>query len=123
MGVVTAVAADDLEGVPVAAFLTAFHDAGRLAPEARRDAVPKLTSHMDSHDVTGLNAAPRIEGMTPAPYADVLRTASRPAIGHDMRRFDAQLNPTSVGSATAGVWSSAYAICQYRRQIPAATRA
>jgi hypothetical protein len=83
--VVTAVAADDLEGIPVAAFPMALHDAERLAPEARGDAVPRLTSRRDSHNITGLNAAPRITGM--APDADVPRTASRPDTGHDLRRF------------------------------------
>ena len=107
MGVVTTVAADDLEGVPVAAFLTALHDPFRLAPEARRNAVPELTSRRDSHNITGPNAAPPITGVASAPLADVLRTASRPDIGHDMRSFGAQLNPTSGGSATAGVWDSA----------------
>jgi hypothetical protein len=38
--VVTAVAADDLESIPVAAFPTALYDADRLAPEARGDAMP-----------------------------------------------------------------------------------
>jgi hypothetical protein len=112
--VVTTVAADDLEGVPVAAFPTALHDADRLAPDARGDAMPGLTSQRDSHHITGLNAAPRIAGMPSAPDANILRTASGPDTGHDMQSFGAQLNPTSVDSATARVWSSAYAICQYR---------
>jgi hypothetical protein len=45
-------------------------DAGRLAPEARYDAMPGLTSRGDSHDITGLNAAPRITGRAPALDAD-----------------------------------------------------
>jgi hypothetical protein len=103
---VTTVAADDLEGVPVAAFLTAFHDAGRLAPEADCDAMPGLTSQRDSPDVSGLNAAPRITGVASALRADVLRIGSRPGTGQDIGNFGVQLNPASVGSATAGVWSS-----------------
>jgi hypothetical protein len=93
VGVVTTVAADDLEGVPGAAFLRALHDADRRAPDARGDAMPKLTSRRDSHDITGLNAAPRITGMASAPHPDALRTASRPDTGHDMQSFSAQLNP------------------------------
>jgi len=93
IGVVTAVAADDLEGVPVAAFPGTLDDADRLAPEARRDAMPGLTSPRDGHDITGLNAAPRITGMAPAPDANILRTASGPGTGHDMQSFGAQLDP------------------------------
>jgi hypothetical protein len=55
--------------------------------------MPGLTSHRDSHDITGLNAAPRITGMAPAPHPDALRTASGPDTGHDMRSLGAQLNP------------------------------
>ena len=51
--------------------------------------------------------------MPPADRPDVLRTASGPGIGLGLRRCGAQLDPTSVVSATAGVWSSAYVICQY----------
>jgi hypothetical protein len=89
--VVTAIAADDLESVPVAAGLTALHDADRLTPEARGDAMSGLTSRRDSHNITGLNAAMRIAGMAPDP--DVLRTASRLSFGHDLRRFGAQPDP------------------------------
>jgi len=103
--VVTTVAAHDLEGVAVAAFLATLEDADRLAPDARCNAMPRLTSQRDSHNITGLNAAPRITGMAAAPHADVLRTASRPDVGHRMRSFGAQLNPTSVDSATAGAFA------------------
>jgi hypothetical protein len=89
--VVTAIAADDLESVPAAAGHTALYDADRLAAEARGDAMPGLTSRRDSHNITSLNAAMRITGM--APDADVLRTASRLSIGHDLRRFGAQPAP------------------------------
>ena len=68
-------------------------DADRLAPEARRDAMPGLTSPRDGHDITGLNAAPRITGMASAPHPDTLRTASGPDIGHGIQSFSAQLNP------------------------------
>ena len=55
--------------------------------------MPGLTSQRDSHDITGLNAVPRITGMASAPDANILRTASGPGIGHNMRSFGAQLNP------------------------------
>jgi len=55
--------------------------------------MPKLTSHRDSHDITGLNGAPRIAGVAPVPLADGLRTASRRDTGYDLRSFGAQLNP------------------------------
>jgi hypothetical protein len=105
--VITTIAADNLEGSPEAAFLTALHDADQLAPDTRCHAMPKLTSHRDSHDITGLNAAPRIMGVAPARHPDTLRTASRPDTGHNMRNVGAQLNPPpQQARPTAGVWSS-----------------
>jgi hypothetical protein len=94
MQMVTAVAADDLERVPVAAFLaTTLQDADRLAPDARCHATPKLTSQRDSHNITELNAGPQITGMAPMPHADALRTVRRRDTGHDMRSFGAQHKP------------------------------
>jgi hypothetical protein len=75
--------------------------------------VPALASQRDSHNITGLSAAPRIAGMPPAPRPDVLRAASGPGTGLGLRRCGAHLTPASVASATAGVWSSAYITCQY----------
>jgi len=69
--VITAVAADDLEGVPVATLPTALHEVNRLAPHARRNAVPRLTSL-------------RNRGIAVVP----MRTS-----GNDMRKFSAQLDP------------------------------
>ena len=108
MQVVTAVAADDLERVPVAAFLaTTLQDADRLAPDARGDAMPKLTSQRDSHNITELNAGPQITGMAPMPP----QTPCEPlGDGIPVTTCEASaLNttPPQVGSATAGVWSSA----------------
>lgn len=51
---VTTVAADDLEVVPVATFLRALGEENRLTPDARCSAVPGLTSERDSHNITGL---------------------------------------------------------------------
>src|SRR5262249_20288755 len=48
--IVTAVAADELKRVGVAAFRLAFHDAGRLAPQNGRPAMPWL--------ITGLHTLP-----------------------------------------------------------------
>ena len=42
--VIAALAADELKRVGIAAFHPALHDAGRLAPQARRAAVAGLTS-------------------------------------------------------------------------------
>jgi hypothetical protein len=42
--VIAALAADELKRVGVAAFHLALHDAGRLAPQARRAAVAGLAS-------------------------------------------------------------------------------
>jgi hypothetical protein len=117
MQVVTAVAADDLERVPVAAFPTAIQGADRLAPDARRHAMPKLTSQRDSHNITELNAGPQITGMAPMPHADALRTVRRRDTGHDMRSFGAQHNPTSSRLGHRRGLEQRYAICQYRHQI------
>jgi hypothetical protein len=116
--VVTTVAADDLEGVPEAAFLKDPRDADRLAPEARGDAVPGLTSHRDSHDITGLNADLRITGVAPAPDANILWTASGPGIGHDMQSLSAQLNPhlSRLGHRRGLEQRSRYR--QYQRELP-----
>ena len=44
VGVVTAVAADELERVGVAALRPAINDAGRLAPENQRPTMPRLAT-------------------------------------------------------------------------------
>jgi hypothetical protein len=85
--------------------------------------MPRLASHRDGHDTTGLNAAPRTAGMAPARHADTLRTAGRRDTGHDMRSFGAQLNPTSSRLGHRRGLEQHYAIRQYRHQIPAATSA
>ena len=90
---VTTVAADDLEGIPEATFPRALREQNRLTPDARRNAVPGLTSDRDGHNITGLSAAPRIAGMPPAPRPDVLRTANGPGTGPGMRRRGAHLDP------------------------------
>jgi hypothetical protein len=79
--------------------------------------MPKPTSQRDSHNITGLNAGPRITGMAPTPHADALRTISRRDTGHDTRSFSAQLNPTSSRLGHRRGLEQRYAICQYRRQI------
>jgi len=90
---VTTVAADDLESVPVATFPSALREQNRLTPDARRNAVSALTSNRDSHNTTGRSAARRIAGMPPAPHPDALGTASGPGTGLGLRRCDAQLGP------------------------------
>jgi hypothetical protein len=77
--------------------------------------MPGLTSQRDGHHITGLNAAPRITGMAPAPHLDAQRTASRPDTGHDMRSFGAQLDPHLSRLGHRRGLEQRYTICQYRR--------
>jgi hypothetical protein len=60
--------------------------------------VPKPTSERDSHNITGLNAAPQITATASGPDADVLRTASEPEIGHDTQGFGIQGFGTQLDS-------------------------
>lgn len=85
--------------------------------------MPGLTSQRDSHDIIGRNVAPGITGVAPARHADTLRAAGRRDTGHDMPSFGAQLNPTSSRLGHCRGLEQRYAICQYRRQVPAATSA
>jgi hypothetical protein len=49
VGIITAIAADDLKHVAVAAFGLALHDAGRLAPENGRPAMPWVITGLHSY--------------------------------------------------------------------------
>ena len=60
----------------------------------------------DGHNITGLNAAPRITGTASVTDADVLRTAGEPDTGHDMQRLGTQLDSRASVTTTAGVRSS-----------------
>ena len=75
--VITALPADELERVGVAAFHPARHDASRLAPQARRAAVARLAGQRNSAHVTVVNSQPRVSAIVPvARYHNDTRTAS-----------------------------------------------
>jgi hypothetical protein len=63
--VITALTADELEHVGVAALHTARHDAGRLAPQARRATVACLAGSRESPQAMVVNAQPRVSGIVP----------------------------------------------------------
>jgi hypothetical protein len=54
--------ANELERVGVAAFHPPLHDAGRLAPQARRATMARLASKGKSAHIMVINAQPRISG-------------------------------------------------------------
>jgi hypothetical protein len=58
---IAALAADELEHAGVAAFHPALHDAGRLAPEVRRPAVPGLAGKRERR-ASLRKAQPRVTG-------------------------------------------------------------
>src|SRR5262249_18579228 len=58
VGIIAAVAADELEGVGVAAFWSARHDPGRLAAQHQRPAVGALTTGRHAPTTPGDHAAP-----------------------------------------------------------------
>ena len=105
IGMITAVTADDLVRAGAASLAVLRHP-DHLPPQARCPAMAGLPSSRQGHDILGVKCTPADHGHDTRAHGDVLQTASRPDISHDMRSLGAQLNPTSVGSATAGVWSS-----------------
>jgi hypothetical protein len=75
--VITALTADELERVGVAAFHPARHDPGRLAPQARRATVARLAGTRNSAHATVVNAQPRVSAIVPvARYHNDTRTVS-----------------------------------------------
>jgi hypothetical protein len=60
VGMIAALAADQLEHVGVAAFHPAAHDAGRLAPQVGGPAVAGLASKREGHVSLGVKAQPRV---------------------------------------------------------------
>jgi hypothetical protein len=58
--VITALTANELERIGVAAFHPSLHDADRLAPQARRTTVARLASKRESAHTTLVNAQPRV---------------------------------------------------------------
>ena len=61
--VIAALAADELKRAGVAAFSPAHHDAGRLAPQARRAAVAGLASSGERREILVVTARPRVTGI------------------------------------------------------------
>src|SRR6266704_4802683 len=60
--VITALTADELEHVGVAAFHPAFHDVDRLAPQARGTAVARLAGRRDSARTVAVDGQQRVRG-------------------------------------------------------------
>ena len=79
---ISAVRADDLIPVGVAAFETAIHDADRLTAQDRFAAVAGPTGERGCHDGLELNAQPRVTAITQARRADGGQTG----ISHDVIR-------------------------------------
>jgi len=82
---IAAAGAGELIHVVVAAFETAIHDAGRLAPQERRAAVAGLTAGPGSLDVFGPGAQPRVTAIIGASRGDSGRTVGRSGAGHDVK--------------------------------------
>ena len=80
---ISAVRADDLIPVGVAAFETAIHDADRLAAQDSLAAVAGPTGERGRHDSLELNAQPRVTAITRAQCGDGGRTG----ISHDVIRI------------------------------------
>jgi hypothetical protein len=79
---VSAVRADDLIPVGIAAFETAIYDADRLTAQDRLAAVAGLTRERGCHDGLELNAQPRVTAITRAWCGD-----GRTGISHDFIRI------------------------------------
>jgi len=79
---ISAVRADDLIPVCVAAFETAIHDTDRLTAQNRVAAVAGLTGERGCHDGLELKAQPRVTAITQARCGDGGRTG----ISHDVIR-------------------------------------
>jgi hypothetical protein len=71
---ISAVRADDLIPVGVAAFETAIHDADRLTAQDRLAAVAGPPGERGCHDGLELNAQPRVTAITRARYGGRGRT-------------------------------------------------
>ena len=83
IGMVPAVAADQLKHAGVAAFDTALNDTGRLAPQERYPPVPGLASRRDQQSIPRLRAGLRLPGSAPAARGP--GAAGRPMTAHDVR--------------------------------------
>ena len=86
---ISAVRADDLIPVGVAAFETAIHDADRLTAQDRLAAVTGPPGERGCHDGLELNAQPRVMAITRARRGDRGRTG----ISHDVIRVASTAQP------------------------------
>jgi hypothetical protein len=127
VGIVAAIAADDLEHAGVAAFAAALNDAGRLAPEERRGGLPVGINRSERHprlllhspqdrfhirQIKARRISRRLLQLTlrgnPGRYRHATRTVT-PAIAVDVAQIcAAYFNPPTMALSTARVWSSAF---------------
>ena len=87
---ISAIRADDLIPVGVAAFETAIHDADRLTAQDRRAAVAGPPGERGCHDGLELNAQPRVTAITRARCGHRGRTG----ISHEVIRVTSTAQPT-----------------------------
>src|SRR5690349_25128700 len=87
---ISAVRADDLVPVGVAAFETAIHDTDRLTAQDRLAAVAGPPGERGCHDGLELNAQPPVTGITRARCGD----RGRAGISHDVIRVASTAHPT-----------------------------
>jgi hypothetical protein len=98
VGMIAATRADELERAGVTAFHPAIHDAGRLAPQARRAAMAGLAGKRECHDALGTDAQPRVRWFRPAAR---LPGRTRTGTGHDVYvRETAHIRPQAKLLAT-----------------------
>jgi hypothetical protein len=106
---IPAAGADQLKQAGVAAFETAVHDPGRLAPDERRPAMARLTGQRECHAVFKLAAQPRVTAIVRARGGDGGRTDSGSGTGHGVRTVHSA-HRQAIVSTLPGVWSSLSAI-------------
>lgn len=122
---IPAAGADELKQAGIAAFETAVHDAGRLAPHKRRPAMARLTGQRECHAVFKLAAQPRVTAIVRG--GDGGRRDSGSGTGHGVRA-DHSTHRQAVGSAlpqpaadgssgAAGVWSSLSATADHNTHV------
>jgi hypothetical protein len=87
---ISAVRADDLKPVGVAAFETAIHDADRLTAQDRLAAVAGPPGERGCHDGLELKTQPRVTAITRARSGD----RGRSGLSHDVIRVASTAHPT-----------------------------
>lgn len=108
VGTIAAAGADELIHVVVAALDTAVHDAGRLAPQERREAVAGLPGERGHGDAAEPGTHPRVTAIMGAQCRDGRRMGNRSGTGPDVRgaRTAHSTHRQAVVPPAAGVWSS-----------------